>query len=345
VSVQCLLGGCHKPRTEAASTTSGYLELKGGPLANGSSRGGGRQTGGMSFADFAANGGGGARRGIGHDNGGFGGVGGGERNNGGPAGGSDAADAFSRESKRVASAIFQMTTNVAAFKRGVDAVGTPKDSREMRGKLNRQRETLGAQAKETSAAVKRLTDLAASRQNDPQVKAQHSKLVKDFQAVLTEFQKTQKRCAEKESTFMPPADTGSATMVPLESYQRGGDLDERASLLQAQKRQEMIQIESELEFNNAIIEERETGIAEIQAQIGEVNEIFQDLAILVNEQGQMIDDIESNIVSTAAKTKTAQKELTKADRNQKSARNKMFCLLMVFAIVITIIFIALFAGS
>jgi len=42
---------------------------------------------------------------------------------------------------------------------------------------------------------------------------------------------------------------------------------------------------------------------EIQQQIGEVNEIFQDLAVLVNEQGQMIDDIEANIVSTAVRTK------------------------------------------
>ena len=52
-----------------------------------------------------------------------------------------------------------------------------------------------------------------------------------------------------------------------------------------------------------MIEEREHGIAEIQAQIGEVNEIFQDLAVLVNEQGGMIDDIEANIVRTSARTK------------------------------------------
>ena len=57
-----------------------------------------------------------------------------------------------------------------------------------------------------------------------------------------------------------------------------------------------------------------------------MNEIFQDLAVLVNEQGNMIDDIEANIVSTAVRTKEAQKELTKADKNQKSARNKMVCL-------------------
>ena len=39
----------------------------------------------------------------------------------------------------------------------------------------------------------------------------------------------------------------------------------------------------------------------------EVNEIFQDLAVLVNEQGQMIDDIEANI-EHGGRTKDAQRD-------------------------------------
>ena len=53
-------------------------------------------------------------------------------------------------------------------------------------------------------------------------------------------------------------------------------------------RQEVLQLENEVVFNEAIIEEREQGIQEIQQQIGEVNEIFKDLAVLVHEQGVMI---------------------------------------------------------
>ena len=47
-------------------------------------------------------------------------------------------------------------------------------------------------------------------------------------------------------------------------------------------------MESEIVLNEAIIEERDQGIKEIQQQIGEVNEIFKDLAVLVREQGAMI---------------------------------------------------------
>lgn len=52
-------------------------------------------------------------------------------------------------------------------------------------------------------------------------------------------------------------------------------------------RQEVV-ILDEIVFNEAIIEEREQGIQEIQQQISEVNEIFKDLAVLVHDQGAMI---------------------------------------------------------
>lgn len=56
-------------------------------------------------------------------------------------------------------------------------------------------------------------------------------------------------------------------------------------------RQEVLLLDNEIAFNEAIIEEREQGIQEIQQQIGEVNEIFKDLAILVHEQGTMIGNL------------------------------------------------------
>jgi syntaxin 7 len=59
-------------------------------------------------------------------------------------------------------------------------------------------------------------------------------------------------------------------------------------LLAEQRRQDYLQLDNEVVFNEAVIEEREQGIREIQQQIGEVNEIFKDLAVLVNEQGVMI---------------------------------------------------------
>ena len=298
---------------------------------------------------------------------------------------------ISTQANRVQSLIFQLQTNVSTFKRLVDQLGTARDTKEQRAKLHKLRESIGQMAKESSVLVKKLakmvTDLVHEEQDheydyeggededDAESLAErHKKLVKDLHATLKDFQRAQRACAERESTFLPQKEnvespkqaksgkkkgygaTGgnnNGADVAL-SGERGGQFyqasqmvdeeQQHAPLLMEHKSQgqkEMTAVEIDMRFNDQLIEERERGIAEIQQQIGEVNEIFQDLAVLVNEQGNMIDDIEANIVSTAVRTKEAQKELTKADKSQKSARNKMVCLaITVFtALIILILFL------
>lgn len=53
-------------------------------------------------------------------------------------------------------------------------------------------------------------------------------------------------------------------------------------------RQEVLQLDNEIVYNEAIIEEREQAIQDIQQQIGEVHEVFKDLATLVHSQGIII---------------------------------------------------------
>ncbi|BFG29068.1 hypothetical protein CerSpe_153420 [Prunus speciosa] len=65
----------------------------------------------------------------------------------------------------------------------------------------------------------------------------------------------------------------------------------RQPFLQERKRQEVLLLDNEISFNEAIIEEREHGIREIEEQIGQANEIFKDLAVLVHEQGVVIGSI------------------------------------------------------
>ena len=96
-----------------------------------------------------------------------------------------------------------------------------------------------------------------------------------------------------------------------------------------------------MEFNNALIRARASGASSRSSSRLEVRaRDLPDLAVLVNEQGQMIDDIEANIASTAVRTKDAQRELTKADKSQKAARNKMIC--VAVAVAVALVFLVLF---
>ncbi|KAK1380270.1 hypothetical protein POM88_027014 [Heracleum sosnowskyi] len=81
---------------------------------------------------------------------------------------------------------------------------------------------------------------------------------------------------------------------------------------------EVLLLDNEISFNEAIIDERDQGIQEIQDQIGEVNEIFKDLVVLIHEQGVMIDDIGSHVENAHAATTQGKSQLVRATKTQKS---------------------------
>lgn len=67
----------------------------------------------------------------------------------------------------------------------------------------------------------------------------------------------------------------------------------------------------------------------------------QDLAVLVNDQGMMLDDIESNITRTADRTADAGGQLRLAERSQRGARNKMCFILLAVTVVLAVIVLVL----
>jgi syntaxin 7 len=50
----------------------------------------------------------------------------------------------------------------------------------------------------------------------------------------------------------------------------------------------MIVVEEDIVYNEAVIEERDEEIKQVQKDILTVNEIFRDVAILVREQGEQL---------------------------------------------------------
>ncbi|MBA0740447.1 hypothetical protein Gogos_013649, partial [Gossypium gossypioides] len=190
----------------------------------------------------------------------------------------------------VASGIFQINTAVSTFQRLVNTLGTPKDSPDLREKLHKTRLHIGQLVKDTSTKLKQASETDHRDEVSASKMIIDAKLAKDFQAVLKEFQKAQRLAAEREAAYTPfvpqavlPSSNGTSE-IDLGS-DKGA---EQQALLVESRRQEVVLLDNEIAFNEAIIEERELGIQEIQQKIGEVNEIFKDLAVLVHEQGALI---------------------------------------------------------
>lgn len=246
-------------------------------------------------------------------------------------------------SQAIAAGIFQINTSLSTFKRYVNSLGTAKDTLELREKLHKTRQHIGQLAKDVSSKLKAASEADKLTEVKTSKRVGDAKLAKDFQAVLNEFQNAQRTAAEKEATYAPisPQVVQTTSNQAVDELQPNEEAQEKQSLLSQQRRQELVQLENEVVFNEAIIEERDQGIKDIQQQIGEVNEIFKDLAVLVHEQGVVIDDIDSNIESAYATTTQGNVQLVKATKSQKSNSSLMCWLLVAFGVILVVIVIVL----
>lgn len=138
-----------------------------------------------------------------------------------------------------------------------------------------------------------------------------------------------KRCMARETAVAPRSPTSAG--IPQSDLEAAVD-DE--PLLHEHQRQQAL-LDSEAAHNEMIIEERDQEITSLVRDIGELNEMFQDVAVLVHDQGQMLDDIETNITHTADRVDAGHQELVRAHRHQRSAMNKKICLVVIIVAIVT----------
>lgn len=86
------------------------------------------------------------------------------------------------------------------------------------------------------------------------------------------------------------------------------------------------------------IQSRDKEISQIAKSIDELGSIFKELAVLVIDQGTILDRIDYNMEAVVEHTKTGIKQLEKAERNQKSAR-PMKCILCLLGTIMILLLI------
>ncbi|OWF56626.1 syntaxin isoform X1 [Mizuhopecten yessoensis] len=91
----------------------------------------------------------------------------------------------------------------------------------------------------------------------------------------------------------------------------------------------------------ADIEARHNDIIKLETSIRELHDMFMDMAMLVEQQGEMIDRIEYNVEQAVDYIETAKMDTKKAVRYQSKARRKMImivaCVVVLVVIVVIII--------
>jgi len=238
---------------------------------------------------------------------------------------------FQRLAQNVGTNIQKILQNVSSMQRMITQIGTPQDTQQLQNQLHQIQHYTGQLAKDTSKQLKELNGYPPEQALDPrQWKLQRERLQADFTKALDNFQRAQRAAAQKEKDVIkkyknqgvPPGEEGGSNLIDIEGQSR-------------------TQMVMEEEQNLEYLHERERSIAQLEADIGDVNQIFKDLAAMVHDQGEIVDSIEANVESASIRVNEGSEELRMAERYQSKARRKKLCLalagLIVFIVLIIII--------
>ncbi|CAH7688059.1 t-SNARE [Phakopsora pachyrhizi] len=270
---------------------------------------------------------------------------------------------FQNLTTKVSTHIFRINSNVSGLQKLIDILGSSRDTSDIRKKLHDLTESTREFIKNSSVDAKRL----ASWQVSDSYKIEQQKVSRDYASSIQSFQKISRLSIERQKQFVDRVkssnllSTSSARSPNLINEEaESHELSETRNTQQQQQQQQQHQnhqrhgsVEEqdeeqegsvndyELDYQEALIQERETEIREIEVGINELNEIFRDLGTIVQEQGGNIDNIESNVHRISNDMRGAVVELNEAHEYQKKAGKKMLCLLILFIVIFAIILIAI----
>ncbi|KAL8643355.1 MAG: hypothetical protein Q9228_000077 [Teloschistes exilis] len=247
---------------------------------------------------------------------------------------------FSQFTEDLSVKLFSLTSNIARLSQQINLLGTKRETDRVRERVNDLLDEARSGFKDVGERVKKLTtweDL------NPSQKYTQQKLSREFQASGTEFQSLQRTALEKQRASASAARTAVDSGDPTSATPYSANDGQQQSQLQEQE-QLRLASQDEVDFQESLIVERESEIRNIEQSVGELNELFRDVAHIVREQGDQLNTIDANVENVRGDTRQADVELRSASRYQKASRNKACCLLLILAVVLLIIILAAVLG-
>ncbi|XP_011422089.3 syntaxin-7 isoform X2 [Magallana gigas] len=247
---------------------------------------------------------------------------------------------LSRLTNAISSNIQTITQNVSQIQNNVSRIGTPQDSDEIRERVHQLTHHTNQVAKETNKLMKDLAHLTVPAAEQSKWRMQRDRLTDDFSTALKNFQTIQRTAAEKEraSVARARAQSGNFPKSPFDDDTGRDDLNMTPGFSQTRQ---VLQMEEDVDLD--MLHEREAAIKQLESDITDVNQIFKDLGMLVHEQGEMLDSIETTVESSQGHVESGQKQLLLASSYQSKARRKKCICVVILVVVLAVIAIILAA--
>jgi len=264
---------------------------------------------------------------------------------------------FFSEVEEIKDAMARITENVSAIRHlyaDILTATSTEQAAEKRAHVEEMRSSTDSIAQQMRAKLKRMRkendDFTKSHDNDPSLvkirNNMHGTLVRKFldlmqeyQQVLTKYDKKMREKAYREVQLVSP-ETDPADID--EMLDQGGDITEgifQKHIMEDRKHQKAKQT---LDY----LKEKHNDILSLEKSIVELNQLFMDMAILVDTQGDLIDQIEFSVMNSRAYTEKAVDTLQETEKIVSSTRKKKVCvaITVVLIILVAIVVIAIISG-
>ncbi|XP_022920856.1 syntaxin-1A isoform X2 [Onthophagus taurus] len=254
-------------------------------------------------------------------------------------------DAFFAEVEEIRDMIDKIQANVEEVKKKHSAILSAPQSDE---KTKQELEDLMADIKKTANKVRaKLKLIEQNIEQEEQTnkssadlrikKTQHSTLSRKFVEVMTEYNRTQtdyrERCKARIQRQLEITGRQTTNEELEEMLEQGNPaVFTQGIIMETQQAKQTL----------ADIEARHADIIKLENSIRELHDMFMDMAMLVENQGEMIDRIEYHVEHAVDYVQTATQDTKKALKYQSKARRKKILIIicLIVALIILIILLA-----
>eukprot|EP00325_Prymnesiales_sp_UTEX-LB-985_P002517 CAMPEP_0174697614 /NCGR_PEP_ID=MMETSP1094-20130205/3427_1 /TAXON_ID=156173 /ORGANISM="Chrysochromulina brevifilum, Strain UTEX LB 985" /LENGTH=346 /DNA_ID=CAMNT_0015894623 /DNA_START=65 /DNA_END=1105 /DNA_ORIENTATION=+ len=157
-------------------------------------------------------------------------------------------------------------------------------------------------------------------------------LMKDYQELQTKHKNKYRDRVKRQFKIVKP----QATEQEIEAAADDPKAPEIFS-------QQILQGPGHAAARNALadIQERHKDITRLETSIAELHQLFLDMSVLVESQGELLDQIEYTVSQSVNYTGKAVEELRSANKYQKKVRAKMCCVIVTVIVILIVILVPL----
>lgn len=254
--------------------------------------------------------------------------------------------AFFTEVDEISQSLDKIVATVDEVKKKNSAILSAPSTDE---KIRQELESFMADIKRLSNKVKqKLKSMAHDIEKEEEVnttssslrikKTQHSALSRRFVDAMTDYNTIQtdyrQRCKDRIKRQLEI--TGNVrTDTEIEEMLESGNFAvfTQGIVIETQKAKQTM----------ADIEDRHAEIMKLEQTIRELHDMFVDMAVLVESQGELIDRIEYNVQNAVDYVDSAKNDITRAVRYQSKTRKKVI-ILSIIGVILLIIIIGIILG-